>query len=64
MSERDEPTLDDILPADEQAVPDHHEHGKTPMHLNGDDLAHRTEQERIEVGLEDYDPDEVPPADS
>jgi hypothetical protein len=46
----------------EHAYPDHREHGKTPAHLNDDELAHRTEEERVQAGLDDYDPDEVPPA--
>lgn len=57
-----EPNLDDVQPATEQAIRDRREHGKTPKHLNDEELARRTEQERIEAGLEDYDPDEVPPA--
>lgn len=64
MSEPDEPTLDDVLPVEEQSVPDRHEHAKTPKHLNEDELARRTEQERIEAGVEQYDPNEVPPADA
>ena len=44
----------------EQAPRDRHEHGKQPPRLNDD--AHRTEQERVEIGLDDYDPDEVPSA--
>jgi hypothetical protein len=30
--------------------------------LNDDQLARLTEEERVEAGLDDYDPDEVPPA--
>ena len=56
------PNLDDVLPTTEQAVPDHHEHGKMPAHPNDDELARRTEEERVAAGVEDYDPDEVPPA--
>jgi hypothetical protein len=58
----DEPTLDDVLPVTEQAIPDHHAHGKMGAHLDDDALERRTEQERVELGLEDYDPDDVPPA--
>jgi hypothetical protein len=58
----DQPNLDDVLPTTEQAVPDHQEHAKAPAHPNDDELARRTEQERIAAGVEDYDPDEVPPA--
>jgi hypothetical protein len=63
MSENDQPNLDDVLPTTEQAIPDHHAHGKMPAHPNDDALEHRTEQERVAAGLEDYDPDEVPSAE-
>ncbi|RKS73850.1 hypothetical protein CLV35_2343 [Motilibacter peucedani] len=58
----DEPTLGDVLEPTEGAYRDRHEHGKAPAHPNDDALAHRTEQERVEAGIEDYDPDQVPPA--
>ena len=58
----DEPTLDDVIEPTEQATPDHHEHAKTPKHLNDEALEQRTEQERLAAGLDDYDPDAVPPA--
>ncbi|MBE7187442.1 hypothetical protein [Jatrophihabitans endophyticus] len=64
MSEHDQPNLDDVLDVEEQATPDHHAHGKQPKHLNDDELEHRTEQERDEVGAADYVPDEVPSADA
>jgi hypothetical protein len=48
----------------EQAIPDRHEHGKMPAHLNDDELARRTEQERVEAGLDDYDPNDVPDAEA
>lgn len=64
MTEPDEPTLDDVLTPSEQAIPDHREHAKTPKHLNDDELARRAEQERLEAGVDDYDPNEVPPADA
>jgi hypothetical protein len=59
----DDVTLEDVFPTAEQAVPDRHEHGKTPKHLNEDDLERRTEQERIAGGVEDYDPNNVPDAE-
>src|SRR5690242_14791994 len=41
---------------------DRREHGGAPFHLDDDQLARLTEEERVAAGLEDYDPDEVPPA--
>jgi hypothetical protein len=38
------------------------EHGGTPAHINDDQLARLTEEERVEAGIDAYDPDEVPPA--
>ena len=38
------------------------EHGGAPMHPDDEALARRTERERVEAGLDDYDPDDVPPA--
>jgi hypothetical protein len=37
-------------------------HGGMPLHPDDDELARRTEQERVELGVDDYDPDSVPPA--
>jgi hypothetical protein len=37
-------------------------HGGSPAHLDDDELARRTEAERVDAGLDDYDPNEVPPA--
>ncbi|MEV4707237.1 hypothetical protein [Actinoplanes sp. NPDC049316] len=37
-------------------------HGGAPAHLDDDELARRTEAERVAAGLEPYDPNEVPPA--
>ncbi|MDT4937128.1 MAG: hypothetical protein QOG80_799 [Pseudonocardiales bacterium] len=62
MSESDVPNLDDVFEATEDAPRDRHWHGKQPPHLNDDELQHRTEEERVELGLDDYDPDDVPPA--
>lgn len=58
----DAPTLDDVVPTTESAPRDRQEHGKAPARPNDDELEHRTEQERVEAGLRDYDPDDVPPA--
>lgn len=41
---------------------DRREHGGAPEHLDDDWLASETEAERVAAGLDDYDPDEVPPA--
>ena len=41
---------------------DRREHGGMPPRPDDDELAERTEQERVELGLADYDPDDVPPA--
>jgi hypothetical protein len=37
-------------------------HGGAPAHLDDDELARRTEQERVAAGDHDYDPGDVPPA--
>ena len=58
----DHPTLDDVIEPTEQAPRDRQEHGKMPSHPNDDELARRTEQERVALGIDDYDPDDVPPA--
>ena len=54
--------LDEVMTPTEQAVPDHHAHGKTPKHVNDDELERRTEHERVQAGVDDYDPADVPPA--
>jgi hypothetical protein len=41
---------------------DRREHGGAPQRLNQDELAEITEDERVDAGLDDYNPDEVPPA--
>jgi hypothetical protein len=33
-----------------------------PLHPDDDELARRTERERVEAGVDDYDPEDVPPA--
>jgi hypothetical protein len=38
------------------------EHGGEIDRLNDDQLAELTEEERVDAGLDAYDPDEVPPA--
>ncbi len=49
-------------PPDERFHRDRREHGGAPEHLDDDQLARLTEEERVEAGLDAYDPDEVPPA--
>jgi hypothetical protein len=61
-----QPRLDE-LPAEQEEPAaafhrDRHEHGGAPSRLSEDQLARLTKEERVEAGLEDYDPDEVPPA--
>ena len=46
----------------ENAHRDRREHGGAPQSPDDDELARRTEQERVEAGIDDYDPDDVPPA--
>jgi hypothetical protein len=41
---------------------DRREHGGAPQRLDDDRLAEIAEDERVEAGLDDYNPDEVPPA--
>jgi hypothetical protein len=54
------------LPEDEQLPEDFHrdrrQHGGAPAHPDDDRLARLTEEERVEAGIDAYDPDEVPPA--
>jgi hypothetical protein len=47
---------------DAQFHRDRREHGGASEHLDDDQLARLTEEERVDAGLDDYDPDEVPPA--
>jgi len=46
----------------EQFHRDRREHGGSPQHLDDDQLARLTEEERVEAGIDAYDPDEVPAA--
>ena len=41
---------------------DRREHGGSPQRIDDDKLARLTEEERVDAGLDAYDPDEVPPA--
>jgi hypothetical protein len=46
----------------EQFHRDRREHGGAPDRLDTDRLARLAEEERVDAGVDDYDPDEVPPA--
>jgi hypothetical protein len=41
---------------------DRREHGGASQRLNDDQLAELTEDERVDAGIDAYNPDEVPPA--
>jgi hypothetical protein len=41
---------------------DRREHGGSPQRLDDEKLARLAEEERAEAGVDDFDPDEVPPA--
>jgi hypothetical protein len=41
---------------------DRREHAGAPDRLDDDRLAHLAEEERVDAGLDAFDPDEVPPA--
>ncbi len=49
-------------PPAEQFHRDRREHGGAPAHLDDDQLARLTEEERVDAGIDAYDSDEVPPA--
>jgi len=56
------PELPDEPDEPEQFHRDRREHGGAPFRIDDDRLARLTEEERVEAGVDDYDPDEVPPA--
>lgn len=49
-------------PPDEEFHRNRREHGGASQRLDDDQLARLTEEERVEAGIDAYDPDEVPPA--
>jgi hypothetical protein len=49
----EQPNLDDVMTPTERTHPDHHEHAKSPKHVDEDELARRTQQERDEVAAEE-----------
>jgi hypothetical protein len=62
MSEEEHTPLDDVMEPTESAPRDRREHGKAPERLNDEELEHRAEQERVQAGIDPYDPDSVPSA--
>lgn len=62
MTEPNEPNLDDVIEPTENAPRDRAEHGKAPDRYPDEELEHRTEHERVQAGLADYVPEEVPEA--
>jgi hypothetical protein len=54
---------DEPFETSENVHRDRREHGGADaIHPDQDDLDRRTEEERVEAGVDAYDPDEVPPA--
>jgi hypothetical protein len=63
MSEQDrEEAADFAREFDERFHRRRPEHGGEIDRLDDDQLARLTEEERVAAGVDDYDPDEVPPA--
>lgn len=58
------PSLDDVIEPDNDALPTpiRQGHAGMPERIDDDALAAATEQERVDAGLIDYAPDQVPPA--
>jgi hypothetical protein len=58
------PEVDDVMsaPGPPEVTRDRRDHGGAAFHPDDDALAERTEQERVDAGLIDYDPDDVPQA--
>jgi hypothetical protein len=55
--------LPDPPPAEPSAFhKDRREGGGLPLHPDDDQLAELTEEERVDAGIDPYEPDEVPPA--
>jgi hypothetical protein len=52
----------DEEPLDEEFHCNRREHGGEIDRLDDDKLARLTEEERVDAGIDDYNPDEVPPA--
>src|SRR5689334_25135664 len=62
MTEQTPDLPDEPDQPDEQFRRDRREHGGSPDRIDDDQLARLTEEERVEAGVDDFDPDEVPPA--
>jgi hypothetical protein len=62
MTEQDPDQLPDPDRLPEDFRRSRREHPGKLEHLDDDQLARLAEEERVEAGLDDYDPDEVPPA--
>jgi hypothetical protein len=59
-----EDVRDDVMsaPGPPDVHRDRREHGGAPQRLDDDALAERTEDERVEAGLDAFNPDDVPAA--
>jgi hypothetical protein len=59
-----EDVRDDVMaaPGPPDVRRDRREHGGAPQRLDDDALAERTEDERVEAGLDAFNPDDVPAA--
>lgn len=62
MTEQTPDLPDEPDQPDEQFHRERREHGGAAQRLDDDRLARLTEEERVEAGIDAYDPDEVPPA--
>ena len=61
---RGEDVFDDVMaaPGPPEVHKDRRIHGGMPLRVDDDELSGRVEEERADVGLLDYDPEDVPPA--
>jgi len=60
-----QPTVDDVMDVDDDALPRHSRRDPSrgmPEHPDEDALQRATERERVEAGVADFAPDDVPPA--
>lgn len=62
MTQQDPEELPDEEQLPEDFRRDRREHAGVSARPDDDRLARLTEEERVEAGIDDYDPDEVPPA--